>query len=100
LFKYKENNFQILTAAGICFAIIFLSSDITDMTTKKDFTARILAITTKIKQEHPELYPYLEEMAITLPDEKNPDVDTDALKEYYELLVVLLDKYNISHEHA
>lgn len=67
------------------------------MKTENDVTQKILNITTKIKNEHPELYPYLEEMAVTLPDSKNPSVDTKALEEYYNSLIELLKKYNIAH---
>lgn len=67
------------------------------METEKSLNSKILEITMKIKNEHPELSKYLEEMPVTIPDEKNPEITTKNLKTYYDSLNVLLNKYILEH---
>lgn len=65
--------------------------------TQQEFNDKILQVTTKIKDEHPELTKYLEEMTITIPDERYQEVTIRNLKEYYESLIALLNKYIMEH---
>ncbi len=55
--------------------------------------ADIMKVTMQIKEKHPELSKYLGEMPVTIPDEKNPDVDLRVLHAYYESLIDLLKRY-------
>ena len=59
---------------------------------EKKWNEKVLAITLKIQKEHPELSKYLAEMPVTIPDEKHPDINVTALKDYYESLENLLTK--------
>ncbi len=61
--------------------------------TTQEFTDKILKITEKIKDQYPELSKYLEEMTITIPDEKYPEITIKNLQEYYESLISLLNRY-------
>lgn len=67
------------------------------METKKEIEAKIIAITNKITQNYPELLTYLNEMPVTIPDEKNPKINGAVLQEYYESLCSILKKYEDEH---
>ena len=67
------------------------------MKTKKELNADILKITMTIQSKYPELSKYIVEMPVTIPDEKNPNVDSKALAEYYDSLEKLLKDYTVSH---
>ena len=60
---------------------------------EKELNSKILKITMTIKEKYPELSKYIEEMPETIPDEKNPDVSLKNLKEYYDSLNTMLNKY-------
>ena len=70
------------------------------MKTEKDLNADILKITMTIQSKYPELSKYIGEMPVTIPDEKNPEVDIKALAEYYDSLDKLLKDYAINHNPA
>jgi len=63
------------------------------MLLEKNTTANILEITMTIKENHPELSKYLNEMGITLPDVANPVMTHKVLQEYYNSLQALLNTY-------
>ena len=63
------------------------------METESELNAKILAITMKIKDKFPELSKYLDEMPVTIPDEKHPDITQTNLKAYYDYLSSILNKY-------
>jgi len=63
------------------------------METSKDLNEKILRITQEIQRDHPELYKYISEMTDTIPDEKNPELYTKALKDYYESLLSMVKRY-------
>jgi PHD/YefM family antitoxin component YafN of YafNO toxin-antitoxin module len=63
------------------------------METEKELNAKIMAITILIKEKHPELANFLDEMPITIPNENNPEINIKMLKEYYESLRDTLKKY-------
>jgi len=63
------------------------------METEKELNSKILKITMKIQDQYPELSKYIEEMPITIPIEKNPEVTLKNLKAYYDSLNSILTKY-------
>jgi hypothetical protein len=65
--------------------------------TVKDWNARILKITLRIEDQYPELSKYLEEMTVTIPDEKNPRITIEILKAYYNSLNSLVNNYILEH---
>ena len=67
------------------------------METEKELNAKIMAISQQIREKYPELVKYLDEMTITIPDEKKPEMNIKALKEYYDSLTSMLKKYEIEH---
>ena len=64
------------------------------MKTEKELEEAILKITLKITNEYPELSKYLEEMPVTIPATKNPDINIKILEDYYNSLESLLKKYS------
>jgi hypothetical protein len=66
------------------------------METEKELNAKILAITMQIREKHPELSKFLEEMPVTIPDESKPEINNKVLKEYYESLQNILKKSELS----
>jgi hypothetical protein len=64
------------------------------MKTEIEIEEAILKITMKIKTEYPELSKYLEEMPVTIPDNKNPEINIKTLQDYYNSLESLLKKYS------
>ncbi len=67
------------------------------METESDLNAQILKITMIIKDKYPELSKYLEEMSVTIPDEKNPEITLANLKSYYDSLKLMLNNYIMEH---
>jgi hypothetical protein len=63
------------------------------MKTENEIEEAILKITMKIKTEYPELSKYLEEMPVTIPDTKNPEMNIKTLQDYYNSLDSILKKY-------
>lgn len=63
------------------------------MATEKELNSMILKITMTIRDQYPELSKYLEEMPVTIPDEKDPEITRTNLKTYYDSLISLLNKY-------
>jgi len=60
---------------------------------EKEWNSKILNITLKINDKYPELSKYLEEMPVTVPVENNPEITLEHLRNYYESLNALLNKY-------
>lgn len=67
------------------------------METKKELNAKILEITMRIKDKFPELSKYIEEMPVTIPNEKKPTISLKNLTTYYNSLNSMLDKYILEH---
>ncbi len=65
--------------------------------TEEMLNAKILKITMKIRNEHPELSKYIEEMTVTIPDEKHPEITLQNLRSYYNTLCLVVNKYVIEH---
>jgi hypothetical protein len=64
---------------------------------EKDLNSKVLEITLKIKDQYPELSKYIEEMPVTIPDEKKPEITLKNLKAYYDSLNDVLSKYLLEH---
>lgn len=64
---------------------------------EKDLNSKIMKITMVIKEQYPELLEFLNEMPVTIPAEKNPEINLNALKTYYESLISVLAKYKLEH---
>jgi len=63
----------------------------------QDLNSKILKITMTIKDHHPELSKYLEEMPATIPNKENPEITLKNLSQYYESLNSMLNKYLLEH---
>ena len=59
--------------------------------------SKILKTTLMIKDQYPELSKYLEEMPETIPDEKNPEITLNNLKNYFDSLTSMLNTYILEH---
>jgi hypothetical protein len=64
---------------------------------EKELNAKILEVTMKIKDHYPELSKYLDEMPVTVPSEKDPEITMNNLQTYYESLNSLLNKYKMDY---
>lgn len=64
---------------------------------EKDLNSKIMKITMIIKEQYPELSGFLNEMPVTIPIEKNPEITLKTLKTYYESLISVLAKYKLEH---
>jgi hypothetical protein len=62
-----------------------------------DWGKKIIEITEAIKMQYPEAYPFLNEMPVTIPDEKIPHIDADTLKAYYHSLLAFAERYACTH---
>jgi hypothetical protein len=65
--------------------------------TENELNTKILKITMTIKDKYPELSKYIEEMPVTVPDEKHPEITTKNLKAYYDSLNSVLSSYIAEH---
>jgi hypothetical protein len=65
------------------------------METEKSVNAKILYITMTIRERYPELSKYIEEMNVTLPTDKHPDLALRDLQAYYSSLEAMLNKYKL-----
>jgi len=64
---------------------------------EKDLNSNIIKMTMIIKEQYPELLKYLDEMPVTIPAEKNPEITLKNLNAYYEALKSILGKYKLKH---
>lgn len=63
----------------------------------EELYAEIMKTIMTIQENYPELAEKLEEMPITIPGAKDPDVNIDILRYYSESLRSLLENYNAVH---
>ena len=63
------------------------------MKTVEILLKEISEIATEIETNYPELYKYLDENPITMPNMAHPKIDTKELEIYLETLNDLLDKH-------
>lgn len=57
------------------------------METINEWNEKIMHQIEKIRQDHPELIGFIDEMPITIPDETNPHITIKILKDFYESLL-------------
>lgn len=74
-----------------------LDRNLINQEAEKNLNSKILEITLKIKDQYPELSKYIEEMPVTIPDEKKPEITLKNLKAYYDSLNDVLSKYLLEH---
>ena len=67
------------------------------MKTETLLIEKIMSITSLVREKHPELMKFLEEMSVTIPNESDPNLNLKALNDYYNSLADLLKKYEIEH---
>ena len=60
-------------------------------------TKKIMDITIEIQEKYPELIKYLNEMPITNPDEKDPEINEKNLVDYFESLSVMTKEKNCTN---
>lgn len=68
------------------------------METEEDINAKIIKITMVIQENYPELSKYLNEMPITIPIEKHPEINIKNLQKYYDTLLTLFRNYVAEHQ--
>jgi hypothetical protein len=56
------------------------------METEHEWNEKIMLMIKNIRQHHPELLKFLDEIPMTIPKENNPQINIKILKEYYESL--------------
>ena len=59
------------------------------METEHFWNDKIMDVVEKLRKMHPELVKYIDEMPISIPDERDPDISIRVLKEFYESLTNL-----------
>jgi hypothetical protein len=57
------------------------------METIHDWNDKILALIGQLKNDHPELIGFLDEITTTIPDKNDPEINVSILKEYYTSLM-------------
>lgn len=67
------------------------------MKTEAELNKNILKMTTTIRNEFPELLKYLNEMPVTIPTEKSPEINHKILQDYYDSLLDILLTYGPPH---
>ena len=67
------------------------------MKTEKELNSDILEITMRIKNKYPELLKNLKEVPVSIPNPAHPEVNAKALKEYYDYLKSIFEKYDENH---
>jgi NADH dehydrogenase len=66
------------------------------MKTSDEINKEILETLTKMREDHPELLKFADEMTVTIPTEETPVVDEKALKDYNNSLLAMSAGYNKS----
>jgi hypothetical protein len=67
------------------------------MKTELELNESILKITFFIQSNYPELIKYLNEMPITIGNEKDVEINTKILADYLQSLELLLSNYQVNH---
>ncbi|OMP32237.1 hypothetical protein [Mangrovimonas sp. DI 80] len=62
-----------------------------------ELLTKIADITREIETNYPEVYNYLNEDPMTIPNMEHPSVDETELREYLASLEMLLEKYKKDH---
>ena len=64
----------------------------------QQLTKEINELTLRIEQDYPELYQYLDENPITIPDCETPEISVNSFVDYLDNLKSLLERYIESHK--
>lgn len=64
---------------------------------ENEFNSRILKTTMLILEKYPEMYKYIEEMKVTIPNENDPAVSLKNIKTYFDTLDSILNKYIVEN---
>jgi len=59
----------------------------------RDLNLKIMQVTQEIKDHYPELTKFLEEMPVTIPNEKDMEITLQVLQSYYDSLNSILNDY-------
>lgn len=51
-----------------------------------DWNEKIMSLIDLLKEDHPELINFLDEIPMTIPDDIDPHITVNILKEYYQTL--------------
>jgi hypothetical protein len=65
--------------------------------TEKVLNYRILHVTMTISHKYPELSKYLDEIPVTIPVNKFPEITLKDLRAYHESLRAIMSKYILEH---
>jgi len=68
------------------------------MKTIPNFENDILRVSMKIATDFPELFKYLDETPLKTSTMEMDFINNENLNEYYDSLVVILDKYSMTHQ--
>lgn len=68
------------------------------METEEELNAKIIKVTMVIHENYPELSKYLNEMPITIPIDKHPEINLKNLQKYYDSLLTLFRNYVAEHQ--
>jgi hypothetical protein len=68
------------------------------MSNLQNILTEITNLTYKIETEYPELYKYLEEDPLTIPNMAHPDTDKKAMQAYLDDLKQMLKQYSKTHK--
>lgn len=68
------------------------------MKTEQELNADIMNITLVINEKFPELTKFIEEMPVTIPNSKTPEVNIIQLENYYHSLMTMVNEYSATHQ--
>ncbi|WP_223032352.1 hypothetical protein [Hanstruepera marina] len=63
----------------------------------QELLTEITQVTRDIETNYPEVYQYLDENPVTIPNMEHPKVEASELKDYLESLKGLIKKYKAEH---
>ncbi|MBK5210508.1 MAG: hypothetical protein JJE44_13550 [Flavobacteriaceae bacterium] len=63
------------------------------MKNEQKLLSEISKLTKKIETDYPEIYQFLDEIPVTIPSEKDPDINNKVLRDYLESLKQLIKNY-------
>lgn len=58
-----------------------------------ELNLKILNLSMQIKLHNPEMSKFLDEMPVTIPDEKHPEISMKSLSAYYDSLNLIWNNY-------
>ena len=67
------------------------------MKTTEELISEISITILEIQTNYPELYIYLDEIPITIPNQSDPKIDVKALEDYQQSLKEMLSNYRKNH---